>query len=196
MQSVSVTSLDIFRTWRAEDDLDLEWLIARLKGGEDTEAMRIGKAFHSAMESATGELDSLFSGEYRFDFNCDCAIPQPSCRELATQRQYGDLLVRGRVDAITGKEVTDYKSTQQFDPDRLMSGYQWRFYLDMLECDSFVWKVFVIREFGGPRSFEVRDVHTLKQKRYPDLHADCERLAGDYLRFASTIPELQKEVAA
>lgn len=184
--SVSVTNLESFRQWEEDEDLDLQWLLDRLQDKEETPAMSIGKAFHRAMENLTvGERNVLTDGDYRFDLNCDAEIFVPTLEEMSIQKQYGDLTVRGRVDALSGKEVTDYKSTQQFDPDRLMFGYQWRYYLDMTDCDSFCWKVFVLKEFGGPGCYEVRDVHTLRQKRYPDMHTDCARLAARYSLFAN-----------
>ncbi len=184
LPSVSVTNLDTFRWWQGEEGLDLDWLLARLRGEEETEAMRVGKAFHAALEEADGgEIESLITSDYRFDFNCDCELPVSHIREASVEADYGGLLVRGRVDALDGKTVTDFKVTERFDPDRFFEGYQWRYYLDMTGCDKFIWRVFVIREFGGPGSYEVYQTHTLSQNRYPGLREDCAKLAREYLRF-------------
>jgi hypothetical protein len=186
LPSVSVTNLETFRQWQDDEELDVDWLLARLRGDEETPAMALGKAFHRAMETiALGEVAELTDGAYRFTMNCDAEIAIPTLQEMSVQKQYGELLVRGRVDALSGREVTDYKSTQQFDPDRLMFGYQWRFYLDITDCDSFCWKVFALKDVEVEnRWYAVKEVHTLRQKRYPELHEDCERLAADYLQFA------------
>lgn len=184
MLSVSVSNLDLFRFWKDEEDLGLDWLIARLKGEEQTENMRVGQAFHSALESMTGDSETLVNGTYRFDINCDCEIGTSSVRELPIEGRYGQLLVRGRVDSLSGSEVVDYKTTERFDADRLMGGYQWRYYLDLLGMASFCWKVFVIREFGDPGNYEVKEFHTLRQNRYPGMHDDCRRLADEYTKFA------------
>lgn len=125
----------------------------------------------------------MVTDKYRFDFNCDCEISALDIKELPAEKMYGDLLVRGRIDGIQGREITDYKTTSQFDPDRLFEGYQWRFYLDMLDCDRFRWEVFVLDERGEGR-YEVRQAHRLVQFRYPNLHEDCERLAKEYSDFA------------
>lgn len=182
MLSASVSNIECFRAWKQDEDLDFNWLMRKIRGEEpQSELMKAGNAFHSAIElMCEGECNTLAFGEYRFDFNCHGEISSPSIREASVEKQYGDLLVRGRVDAWIGKEITDYKTTGQFDPDRLMEGYQWRFYLDMTESDSFCWKVFVMRDFGPERCYEIRDVHTLRQKRYPGLHEDCVRLAAEY----------------
>jgi hypothetical protein len=187
--SVSVSNLDFFRTWRAEEDLPLSKLLERLLGtAEQTDAMKAGNAFHEALERAgEGELNTLALGDYRFDFNCDCNIEKLDIHELSVEKYYGDLLVRGRVDGLNGKEITDYKTTSQFDPDRLMSGYQWKYYLDMMECDHFKWEAFVLAERGyndGQYCYEVTQHHTLRQNRYPELAADCAQLAREYSDFA------------
>lgn len=184
LPSVSVSNLDLFRFWKDEEDLDLEWLVARLRGEEETESMRVGSAFHAALENLKVETETLVHGVYRFDINCDCEIAASMVRELPVEALYGKLLVRGRVDSVCASEVVDYKTTERFDADRFMGGYQWRFYLDMLGMDSFCWKVFVLREFGDAGCYEVKDFHVLRQKRYPGMHDDCCRLAEEYHRFS------------
>lgn len=215
MQSVSVSNLDLFRLWKDDEELSLGWLLQRIFEPSQTDAMKAGEAFHKALELAdTGEVDSLTWGPYRFDFACDVTVALPQLREIPVSLPYGDLTVRGRLDAITGHCVTDFKTTEQFDADRLMSGFQWRYYLDMTGCDVFRWLVFVLREqeikcscppyyadktdytgdfcprHGLPEHrapehvYQVADFHELVQRRYPDLHKDCERLAREYAAFA------------
>jgi hypothetical protein len=189
--SVSVSNLDTFRWWKSEEDLDMDWLLTRLRGEVETEAMRVGSAFHAALESATADATQLAADDVLFDINCDCDISLPTVREMPIEKMYGNLLVRGRIDGLIGNEVVDYKTTERFDADRLMEGYQWRFYLDMLGMDSFCWKVFVLREFG--MGYEVRDFHTLRQNRYPGLSEDCARLAASFEAFAHDHPEVARE---
>lgn len=178
----SVTNLELFRSWQQDEDLSLEWLLRRIRGEEPpTDAMLAGRAFHEALEKLQApEANTLLSSDYRFDFNCLAEIPAPQLREVSVEKQYGDLLVRGRADCWMGRQIVDFKTTQQFDAERLLEGYQWRFYLDMTDCDLFSWKVFVMREFGGPGCYDVHQVHSLEQRRYPGLHDDCQRLAQQY----------------
>lgn len=180
--------------WRGSQDLELDWLLRRLRGEEpQTEAMAAGQALHSALENADeGEAMSLASGEYKFYFQCDSQIEVPISRELSIEKQYGELTVRGRVDAMSGRTVTDYKSTQNFDADRLLEGFQWRYYLDMTDCETFIWKVFVLSE-RFYREYDVTKTHELRQHRYEDLRKECGKLADDFLGFvraldASNIP--------
>src|ERR1700736_4912097 len=162
---VSVSNLELFRMWRGNEDLDLEWLLRRLRGEEpQTEAMKAGEAFHKILENPTfDELNELTSGEYWFSMLCEVQLVLPTARELSIEKEYGDLLVRGRVDGLSGRTVTDYKTTAQFDADRLMEGYQWRYYLDMLDCDTFHWQVFVLSQYGEPGHYDVTQTHTLTQ---------------------------------
>lgn len=193
MPRVSVSNLDLYRMWRSSADLGLEWLLRRLRGEEpQTMAQAAGEALHRALEECDlGETGVLQSGAYRFYFRCDCEVELPQARELWIEKQYGELLVRGRVDGLIGREVIDYKTTASFDADRLMESFQFRFYLDMLEADTFLWKVFVMEPFGDfaeagelVHSYEVYQVHELKQYRYDRLEQDCRELAEEFWEFA------------
>lgn len=185
MLTTSVSNIDLFRVWRGDESLDLEWLRKRILLREQTEAMKVGEAFHKALELAgLCETDSLEAMGHRFEFLKDCEVELAPARELSLTKEYGDLLVRGRVDCITGPLVLDYKSTSQFDPDRLMAGYQWRFYLDMAKADRFRWDVFVLRETDDPKIYSISDFHRLEQWRYPELAEDCGKLAAEYSAFA------------
>lgn len=192
MLNVSVSNLDLYRFWRDESDLDLDWLLTRLRGDiEPTENMKAGSAFHKILEQPDFDEQTELTGEgYWFSVLCDISLELPSVRELPIEKTYGDLLVRGRIDGMRGLHVIDYKTTEQFDPDRLMNGYQWRFYLDMLDCDVFTWKVFVIRQYGKPGHYDVTQEHTLIQKRYPQLRTDCTRLADDYAGFLKSVADV------
>jgi hypothetical protein len=181
-RSVRVTNLDAFRIWKGTEGLDLDWLLTRLQDKtEPSDAMKAGTALHKGLEEACEmEVGTLAVGDYRFDFNCECRIVLPAIRECELNKQYGDIAVVGHADGQIGNMIVDYKSTEQFDPERYMESYQWRFYLDMSDCDVFLYQIFVLREFGPPGCYEVRDTHQLKQYRYPDLHRDCDRLVNEY----------------
>lgn len=191
-RSVRVTNLDSFRIWKGTEGLDLDWLMTRLQDKtEPSDAMKAGTALHKALESAC-EMDvgTLAIDDYRFDFNCDCRIVLPVIRECELSRQYGDIQVVGHFDGQIGNMIVDYKSTEQFDPERYMESYQWRFYLDMGGCDVFLYQIFVIREFGPPGCYEVLDTHQLKQYRYPELHSDCEKLVSEYRSVMGSLLEV------
>lgn len=180
-----VSHIESFRQWKGKDELDIGWLAQRVFGDEETPAMRAGTAFHKALELAEyGEYENLSANGYTFQFGCDCELQVPKIREIRGFKKYGELEVTGQCDGVDGRLVLDYKTTANCDSerfDRLMSGYQWRYYLDIFNADVFLWHIFEIREMDDPNSYLVSNYHQLEQRRYPDLHSDCAKLADEYL---------------
>jgi hypothetical protein len=197
-----VSELESFRQWREDEDADLELLLARMRGQtEASEAMLAGTAFHKALElSPTGiEASTIGALGYTFKFCGDFEIALPPVREVRASKTYcGDgyaITISGQVDAIHGKRVEDHKTTGRFDPDRYLTGYQWRMYLEIFGADRFRWNVFEIAVTDDPLTWEVFAAHRLEQFRYPAIGADCERLAHDLARFAmDRMPERIKQV--
>lgn len=181
-REIRVTNLDAFRIWKETEGLGMDWLMTRLNNEtEPTDQMKAGTALHKALElGCEMECGSLVSGDYRFDFNCECQVVLPTLRECEFRKQYGDITVIGHVDGLSGKLITDYKTTETFDPDRYMESYQWRFYLDMSDSDVFLYQIFILKEFGPEKCYSVRETHHLKQYRYPELHSDCQNLVDEY----------------
>lgn len=178
-----VSNLEAFRQWREREDQDVDDLVHWLTVDAPSEAMKAGTAFHKALEMAPdGEHDVLYANGYAFQLP-DATLVLPTIRELRAFGNYGPLQVTGCVDALQGKRVDDHKTTARFDPDRYLNGYSWRFYLDLLGADVFRWNVFEIRELK-PMVYEVADPQILETYRYPEMHADCMRLAADFYEFA------------
>lgn len=153
------------------------------------ERMAAGTALHAVFETSILDGRESLSVEhngYRFDFNCgDIDVLVAPEREVELMGNYGGMTVTGHADGIWPdlKLVTDYKTTQRFDFDRYMESYQWKFYLDMANCDEFLYQVFEMKPFGkgGPEhSYSITEFHTLSQYRYPTLHDDCLQLVRDY----------------
>jgi hypothetical protein len=193
---VSVTDLDLFRHWSEEEGLDTGWLLTKLLVREQTDAMKAGSAFHKALENALeGDFTVVSADDYVFHFDCDMEIAMPSIREGSMSKDYHGLLVKGRVDGVHGRTITEIKTTEQFDPDRYLEGLQWKFYLDMTGCDRFDWHVFQVRECGD-KEYDVFGYHQLTQYRFVGLHEMCERWTRDYKDFAERflVPELEKQV--
>lgn len=201
----TISKIDLWRMWRENDDLDFGWLVTQFRKEEKpTEQQIAGLALHHALETAQEqESEFLMADGYRFEFLKDFSLELLPSREVEVTKDYGELTLHGRVDSIDGLVVTDYKTTKQFNPERLLEGYQWRYNLDMTGADIFRWKVFVIQPTGerdglyGASDEELEDyqqlkashlyivteIHDLEQRRYPGLGEDCARLAQDYLVF-------------
>lgn len=179
-----VSHLESFRQWQQDEDASTEDLIRRLTTGIDSDAMRAGRAFHKALETAPyGQHDTLHADGYVFQFPQDSTLILPTVRELRATKAYGPLTVTGCVDAMAGRTIDDHKTTGRFDPERYLTGFQWRLYLDMFEADTFRWNVFEIDEVR-PLVYSVAAPQHLTQYRYPGMADDCARLAADFFKFA------------
>ena len=197
MMRTWVTKLETFRRWQLDESATLQDLIERLTTFEPTEAMKAGVAFHKALETIkVGDYPALECDGYTFLLP-DGRVEMPEVRELRLVVDYADLKVTGRVDAIQGNIVTDWKTTSSFNPDGYFDGCQWRFYLDMFEADVFRWVIFEITpDPKAPMLYRVKPPHVLEQVRYPGLHEDCERMASEFHEFIKEhMPAQAKEWA-
>lgn len=183
-----VSHVESFRQWRDDEDAEEADLIDSIMGSRDpSAAMLAGTAFHKALETAsTGDVDALEVDGYRFDFARDFEIALPPVREIRASKTYmvdgHPIVISGQCDALHGRTIFDHKTTARFDPDRYLSGYQWRLYLDIFGADEFMWNVFEWSE-AAEMEYMVQHVHQLKQYRYPTMEADCASLVSEFARF-------------
>ena len=199
-----VSNIEAHRRWmnwkplfEGQDEPSLDDLIRQITTDEPSEAMMAGTAFHAAIEAAgDGDHETFEADGFRFILP-DADIALPVIRELRGFKDYGDLLVTGKVDCLDGKVVIDHKTTSRVDFERYLEGCQWRFYLDIFEADVFRWHVFELKEVGD-KTYEVKPPQTLEARRYPELGADCERLAAEFHEFAIRVglPDSRLEDAA
>jgi len=185
-----VSNIDAYRRWKVwqplfdgQEEPTVDDLVKLITVDEPSEAMKAGTAFHKALELAQdGSHDKFEANGYQFILP-DAELSLPSIREMRAYGEYGELTVTGQVDAVEGKTVIDHKTTGRFDPERYLDGCQWKFYLDLFGADEFRWNIFVIKEIE-PQVYRVSEPQVLKAYRYPEMRADCEALAADYLEFA------------
>ena len=199
-----VSNIEAYRRWmnwkplfEGQDEPSLDELVNQITTDEPSEAMQAGTAFHAAIETATdGDHDAFEAMGYRFRLpNAEIALP--SIRELRGFKDYGPLTVTGKVDCLDGRAVIDHKTTSRVDFERYLEGCQWRFYLDIFEAEVFRWHIFEIKEVGE-KTYEVKAPQTLEARRYPELGADCMRLAEEFHEFAVRVglPDSRLEDAA
>jgi hypothetical protein len=194
---VSVSDLDAYRSYLLDEERGLPELLARLRReDEKTLGMVAGSALHKALElAAEGETLHLEADGFVFTFAGDFEIPLSRAREIPISADYptphGIVHVRGRVDEINGLEVVDHKTTGRIDLERLMDSYQWRLYLDIIGAATFRWNILEMKRLGcadpsDEREFyEVTNIQTLRQVRYPGIHEDTTRLCESFAAFAT-----------
>jgi hypothetical protein len=204
MMTFRVSECESFRQWQQDEDADLDLLLARMRGqSEASAAMLAGTAFHKALELAAAKPhETLHALGYTFHIAGDFELAIPPIREIRASKTYstphGPVAVSGQLDTIYGKRIEDHKSTGRFDPERYLTGYQWRLYLEIFQADQFRWNVFEIAPTDDPLAWEVFEAHRLEQYRYPGMAQDCQRLVEDLAAFAvKHLPErIQEAVVA
>ena len=93
-----------------------EMFVARLTSFEPTPKMLAGTAVHSVLERAeVGKLDTCQRFGWKVVFDLDAILDLPAMREVELSRARRGIMLYGRVDAITGSEIRDYKTTQAAD---------------------------------------------------------------------------------
>ena len=174
-----VSQVDVFRAWEEDSEADMGWLLKSLFDHEETDDMRRGTAFHAALETISpGEVDRIDSQGFTFYFDGDFDIPVFPIREIRRQKNYGGIIVSGKVDGLSGHHIMDHKAATWFDAERYFRKYQWRYYLDIFNANRFTWYVWEMEKHeDDPMVFTVRDLHVLEQYRYPELWKDCHDLA-------------------
>lgn len=190
---VSVTAIDSWLYFMRHEDADIGELMAQLRGETvQTEPMRVGSAFHKAMELAQpGTAMSLKANGYQFTVMPQVELVLPAFRELKLEAEIPisqglTVTLVGKVDGLEGRTVTDHKTTKRYEPEYLLDTYQWKQYLVMAEADTFVWNVFIIDEgrwTEGGWEYQVKDVQRLTQYRYPGIESDCSDTLREFLAF-------------
>ncbi|WP_172123191.1 hypothetical protein [Devosia sp. 919] len=200
---VSATDIDALRYYLNNEDGELETFLAQMRRQTPpTPAMLAGTAFHKALEDFTeGSVARLQAQDHVFNIELEDELDLPALRETKATREYpvGNVLVTlvGKVDGIYGRRIDDHKLTSSYDPERFLSSYQWRIYLEVFEADQFRWNIFEGAEIAGQeRVWKVRSLHKLRMYRYPGMAADVEKAVAAFVDFAGIhLPERFAEVA-
>lgn len=192
MIRLSVSDVDQLGYYLDHDHMDMKELLARLRRQEpETEAMRIGTAFHAVLETAPeeGALGRASVDGWTFVFDLDDTLSLPAVRELKLEKEYdvdGEKVVLvGKVDSILPPRVDDHKFTLgQFDTEKYVDAYQWRMYLSMFACDTFRYNVFTgYADRKAFRTLIVDKYHPLTLYRYPGMEKDVMHVLTRYVQF-------------
>ncbi len=195
MIRISVTDLESWRYWKANEDLGLAFLLTRLLHKDPpTPAMEAGRAFAKMFEHVrSGNLDEVTVDGWTFDFSAlNQEIAVPDVRELKAEvvisTPSGPVTLVGKVDGLDGTTVHDQKLTERWDAERYLDSLQWRVYLVMFGAKRFVYDVFQGR-YDGQR-VTIYGYEAMPFFAYPGMRADVESAVAELAEIISTyLPE-------
>ncbi|HEY3620736.1 MAG TPA: hypothetical protein VGK96_28365 [Candidatus Sulfotelmatobacter sp.] len=181
-----VSNVCTFHRWQQMEDVGVDFLINDILHSQETEAMRKGTAFHKILEHVKvgQEFTSASQDGYTFHFTGEFHLYRPPMREVRRFKDYGGITISGQTDAFAGSTMWDDKTTERFDAENYLDGFQHRFYMDIFGADRFIWNVWEMKEMDEPRNYCVHAMHRLEQFRYPDMTEDCMNLALEFKDFA------------
>lgn len=197
MLRISVTHLDYYLYWRGNESLTLDHLLADITGQvEPTPAMLASRAFHSALEVIQlGDHPVISSDGYTFDLSeMRIIIQLPNSRELKVEKEIdtpsGPVTLVGKVDALTGITVADWKLTERYDLEKYGDSYQWRAYLWMLGAVYFEYHAFLAKYGKDPLLVKILDYQRFRLDTYAKIGEDVTRVVSDLARtIKGRVPE-------
>ena len=178
---------------------DAEFRARLLRQTEPKPIMLAGTAFHALLEKAkTGdEFTAVQQDGFEFTFAHGLdPIVLPEKREASYEATYatpsGPVILMGRLDGITGIEVTDYKLTfGQFDAERYARSLQWRAYLTLTGAKKFRYLVFQAKEPDDAGHVWVYAAHELVFWGYPEMAAEVRQRVVELAAYvAERVPEM------
>ncbi len=189
---VSVTDLAAYRRFRNTDQTFEEWLARWKRQIPPTPAMRAGTRFHRFLE--TGGRDYADQIVFKPDFTplqADiCEVPLT--RDFTVGGENVKLV--GRLDAICGKTILDYKLLSRYPEVEKYSGsIQWRSYFVLYpQAERFRYQFFIRGYTADPEVVVVRDVQECTFSRYPGVEDDVTGLLADYRAFIREMEAIGK----
>ena len=183
-----------------------EALIETLKGlffGNDK--TKTGSAYHKIIEgdfNLIKESGIVYADDIAFSI--EQALPALNFRaehmgmvhEITVSKEYevgdGVIQVSGRIDGLEGIEVRDTKTKYKaIDFQEYLESCQWKFYLDMLQLDTFHYDVFEVKDFQaltGKTPYFLPDVkfmpvESLTCYSYSRLQTDCHILLNQFMQY-------------
>lgn len=193
---ISTTTLEAFRLFMQPDQ---EWmaeadLLATIRGEfVSTRPIEIGLAFERVLQDPRRYQ---VVGGYRCDgFSFDeatmrepLALVDPrGVFQVKATKPYagGEAVVVMKADQIIGAHVQEWKTTTEyFAIDKYLESYQWRVELDILEAPQATYHVFELYDHENS-VIELQQIHSFNVFAYPALHADCERLVGEFVEYVT-----------
>lgn len=201
MYRLSASKLDSFRLYKEGDWMDLDTLKADLAGTrEPTDAMFLGRAFHTAVEEGDRYLQIEPGGApvyavdgYEFDAQAlDAAVAcvrearpvwEVKADDYVIDTRHGPVRLVCKVDAISGLDVWEVKSREKsFDVSNYADALQWRAYVCAFGAASIRYRLCNVRQLKESGIWTIWGAQTLALYPYPAIRQDVadavEELVG------------------
>jgi hypothetical protein len=228
MYRISVTMLEKFRRYMAQvaPTYDTEEAVIACISGtfEGNDLTKFGHAFHSILEGKYEHLvPQAGAREHKRVVIADGVIfpqdvVQPAldfraahpkiCFEVPMlpvvfETREQPVLISGRVDAVEALRIRDTKlKFRSIDQREYIDSCQWKFYLHMLEAETFIYDLFEVKGFDGflagptvAADVKIIPYDPIVCQAYPTMETDLQQLVYDFLRFckAKNLFHLLKE---
>jgi hypothetical protein len=195
---ISTTTLESFRLfmqpeqdWMSEEDL-----LATIRGEfHPTKEIAIGQAFGRILESPTPYKigggycvkDRVFGDILLGDDVVGPALelidrPRTVFEAKGVGRYLGHDIV-AKADQMRGGDLSETKTTfSNFQLEKYLDSYQWRFMSDMFQVPRVTYQVFCLSE-GSTGVIALKDVEIVPVYAYPGLHGDCDELVRAFAAY-------------
>ena len=189
---ISATTLEAYRLYVEQDWMEEAALIQTIKRDVvPTEAMRLGTAFHSVLETPD-------SYRVPFGYLCDglhfpdatMAEPLALIDRRGTFEVKSTMVVDGhtivaRADQIVGSHIYEHKTTTgSYDADKYLDSCQWRVEAAIFQPGAITYRTFLLEE---PKESIVglRGIEHLTVYPYPALVSDVRDLVRRFVGYVT-----------
>lgn len=208
---ISTTTLESFRLWREpeQDWMTEDDLVAQIRGEfQPTPITELGTAFdHVLNDPQKHQVDGGYTSGLHFFPDLMMApvlelLGRRGVSQVKHEKAYGDCVIVAKADELIGVRCIENKTTTgQFNIDKYLESYQWRYLIDVFGVRMVTYRVFLLSdpEQGAIRLREIQSFNTFP---YAELHYDCERLVREFATYARSrgleafLAERQEQYAA
>jgi hypothetical protein len=159
--------------------------------------MTVGTTMHKVMElSKYTELPQSFvMDDWVVVVNINESIEVPVIREVPIKHNIAGIDLNGKIDAIDGYKVHDFKFTSKVDINKYIKSWQWKVYLEMVNYNKFIYDLFTINIDEENNTININAYDKLELYRYPSLTEDVKQIIENFKDTLSNLKSTLVDVA-
>ena len=176
----ALDALDFYLGGEADSSASLrDYLKEILRLAPPTEAQTRGLEFEKWLDN---QIDGKFDASWETSLTIE--IPRVVVRQVGVSREYNingrKVVVVGRVDAIHGRVIDDWKTTLKApEYEKYADKWQWRAYLRMFGYDQFQYHVFKL----DPKRRRIVDYEMFPFDSYRGMREEMDSKVLEYAEF-------------